>query len=241
MSSLSKDRNKPRLCQIESAIDKEEALIFINGFLTEHEKYPQDNEVLWKGIRQAGWRGSMYHLRWDASSPAYFTLSAILLGVGAILHWEIHESKAKEVGLKYTYPIFLALTEKKVSIIGFSLGARIAYYTMRAWPDSDKRLKDIVLLGGAIRRGASKNWSDHVEKISGKLINIYNENDLVLAYLFKTVALNRSPSGIKPIKEFHPKIENLNATHLINSSEHSCSSYLTHLGMILENKLDWKL
>lgn len=232
---------EPVLQLIEPMIDRNEALIFINGFLTKSEKQPEDNKLLWRAIRKAGWRGSLYHLWWDASTPADFALSAAQLGIGAILHWEAHERKAKEVGLSHTYPLFSSLSEEKVSIIGFSLGARIAYYTMRGWPSSNKKLQDIVLLGGAVRRGASKKWSDHVEKISGKLVNIYNEDDVVLAYLFKTVSLNRSPCGIKPIKEFHPKIENLNATHLIDSSKHSYTSYLPHLEKMLCQKIDWSL
>ncbi|NJK64464.1 MAG: DUF726 domain-containing protein [Synechococcaceae cyanobacterium SM2_3_1] len=232
---------EPRLSLIEPMMDRNEALIFINGFLTESEKKPEDNKLLWRAIRKAGWRGSLYHLWWDSSTPADFALSAAQLGVGAILHWEVHERIAKEVGLVHTYPLLSSLNEEKVSIIGFSLGARIAYYTMRGWPSSNRKLQDIVLLGGAVRRGASKKWSDHVEKISGKLVNIYNEDDVVLSYLFKTVSINRSPCGIKPIKEFDPKIENLNATHLIDSSKHNYTSYLPHLDNMLYQKLDWKV
>ncbi|MEN9226228.1 MAG: DUF726 domain-containing protein, partial [Thermostichus sp. DRC_bins_24] len=225
--------DEPTLQSIQPKIDQDEALIFINGFLTENETKPQDNHPFWRAIRNAGWRGSLYHLWWDASNPISFVMSAAQLGVGLLLHWEAHENKAKTVGLRYAYPILSALPEKKITIIGFSLGARIAYYTMRAWPHDDKRLKDIVLLGGAVRRGASKNWGEHVEKLSGKLVNIYNEEDLVLAFLFRAVSLNRSPCGIKPIKEFNPEIENLNATHLIISLDHSYTSYLPHLQRLL--------
>ncbi|MCJ2543516.1 DUF726 domain-containing protein [Thermostichus vulcanus] len=238
--SLFENFDEPYLQPVQPKIDQDEALIFVNGFLTENEIQPQDNHLFWRAVRKAGWRGSLYHLWWDASNPMNFVMSTSLLGVGLLLHWEAHEKKAKTVGLKYTYPMLSVLPEKKITIIGFSLGARIAYYTMQAWPHHDRRLKDIVLLGGAVRRGASKNWSEHVEKLSGKLVNIYNEEDLVLNFLFKTASLNRSPCGIKPIKEFHPKIENLNATHLIGSLGHGYTSYLPHLQRLLEQKLDWK-
>ncbi len=229
---VSETFEEPRLHLIEPMIDRDEALIFINGYLSENKIRPEDNSLLWKAIRDAGWRGSLYHLWWDASNRTSFAMSASQLGAGVVLHWEAHKEKAKVVGLQYSYKMLSTLPEKKITIIGFSLGARIAYYTMQAWPNHDRRLKDIILLGGAVRRGKSKNWGEHVEKLSGKLVNVYNEKDSVLSYLFKTTALNRSPCGIKPLKELHSKIDNLNATELIGSSKHSCKSYLPHLELI---------
>jgi len=233
--------DKPRLIPIEPSLDWDEALVFINGFLSEGETQPCKKRLLWETIRRAGWKGSLYYLWWDASNPMSLTLSSLKLAVGLLAHWEAHKAKAKEVGLDYAYPLLSSLPERQITLMGFSLGARVAYYITRGWPQtSDRRLKDVLLLSGAVRRQADKNWSLHVENITGKLVNIYNEDDLVLAYVFKVSSLNRSPCGIKPIKEFHPRIENLNATHLIGSGEHSYKVYLPHLQFLLEQKLDWK-
>lgn len=233
--------HEPYLIPIEPSRGWDEALVFINGFLSEGETQPWKKRLLWETLRRAGWRGSLYYLWWDASSPVNLTLSALKLGVGLLAHWEAHKAKAKQVGLDYAYPLLSALPEKQITLMGFSLGARVAYYIMRGWPQTaDRRLKDVILLSGAVRRQADKNWSLHVENITGKLVNIYNEDDLVLAYVFKVPSLNRSPCGIKPIKEFHPRIENLNATHLIGSGEHSYKAYLPHLELLLDQKLDWK-
>jgi pimeloyl-ACP methyl ester carboxylesterase len=185
--------------------------------------------------------GSLYYLWRDASNPMSLALSTLKLGVGLLAHWEAHKAKAKKVGLDYGYPLLSSLPKRQITLMGFSLGARVAYYIMRGWPKTvDPRLKDIILLSGAVRRQADKQWSLHVENITGKLVNIYNEDDLVLAYVFKVPSLNRSPCGIKPIKEFHPRIENLNATYLIGSVEHSYKAYLPHLELLLDQKLDWK-
>ncbi len=233
--------HRPYLIPIEPSLGWDEALVFINGFLSEGETQPWKNRLLWETIRRAGWQGSLYYLWWDASNLMSLTLSTLKLGVGLLAHWEAHKAKAKKVGLDYAYPLLSSLPEKQITLMGFSLGARVAYYIMRGWPQtSDRHLKDVILLSGAVRRQADKNWSLHIENITGKLVNIYNEDDLVLAYLFKVLSLNRSPCGIKPIKEFHPRIENLNASHLIGSGEHSYKAYLPHLQVLLEQKLDWK-
>ncbi len=232
---------KPRLISIEPSLGWDEALVFINGFLSEGETQPRKKRLLWETLRRAGWQGSLYYLWWDASTPMSLTLSTLKLGVGLLAHWEAHKAKAKKVGLDYAYPLLSGLPEKQITLMGFSLGARVAYYIMRGWPQTaNRRLKDVILLSGAVRRQADKNWSLHVENITGKLVNIYNEDDWVLAYLFKVPSLNRSPCGIKPIKEFHRRIENLNATHLIGSGEHSYAAYLPHLEFLLDQKLDWK-
>ncbi|MFT0812247.1 DUF726 domain-containing protein [Synechococcus sp. OH20] len=232
---------RPCLIRIEPSLGWDEALVFINGFLSEGETQPWEKRLLWETLRRAGWQGSLYYLWWDASNPASLTLSPLKLGVGLLAHWEAHKAKAKEVGLKYAYRLLSALSERQITLMGFSLGARVAYYIMRGWPQTaDRRLKDVILLSGAVRRQADKNWSLHIENITGKLVNIYNEDDWVLAYVFKVPSLNRSPCGIKPIKEFHPRIENLNATHLIGSGEHSYAAYLPHLELLLDQKLDWK-
>ncbi|MFS8779212.1 TMCO4 family protein [Synechococcus sp. R55.3] len=233
--------HEPYLIPIEPSLGWDEALVFINGFLSEGETQPWRKRLLWETIRRAGWKGSLYYLWWDASNPASLVLSTLKLGVGLLAHWEAHKAKAKEVGLEYAYPLLSSLPERQITLMGFSLGARIAYYVMRGWPQTaNRRLKDIILLSGAVRRQADKHWSLHVENITGKLVNIYNEDDAVLAFVFKVPSLNRSPCGIKPIKEFHPRIENLNATHLIGSGEHSYEAYLPHLEFLLDQKLDWK-
>jgi len=232
---------EPYLIPVELSQGWDEALVFINGFLSGSETQPWEKQLLWETIRHAGWRGSLYYLWWDASNPTRLTLSTLKLGVGLLAHWEAHKAKAKKVGLDYAYPLLSSLPERQITLMGFSLGARVAYYIMRGWPQtSDRRLKDVILLSGAVRRQADKNWGLYVENITGKLVNIYNEDDLVLAYVFKVPSLNRSPCGIKPIKEFHPRIENLNATHLIGSGEHSYEAYLPHLKFLLEQKLDWQ-
>ncbi len=163
--------HKPYLIPIEPSLGWDEALVFINGFLSEGETQPWKNRLLWETLRRAGWQGSLYYLWWDASNPASLTLSPLKLGVGLLAHWEAHKAKAKKVGLDYAYPLLSGLPEKKITLMGFSLGARVAYYIMRGWPQTaNRRLKDVILLSGAVRRQADKNWSLHVENITGKLV-----------------------------------------------------------------------
>lgn len=217
---------KPYLIQIEPSLGKQEALIFIDGYLSQGATQAEDNGHWWWIIRKAGWKGSIYHLWWDASEFNTLLQSMLIFGVGALPHWQKHKARAKKVGIEYAPELFSHLSEKTVSLVGFSLGARVVYYIMRDWPESSVSLHDVILLAGAIRRGNSKDWGLAASHITGHLLNIYNSNDWVLNKLCKSLEFNRSPCGIQPIKEYHPRIINLNGTELMNTSEHSESSYL---------------
>lgn len=216
---------RPYLIPIEASLGKEEALIFIDGYLSQVTNQPEDNGHWWWTIRKAGWKGSIYHLWWDASEFNSLLTAMSIVGIGGIAHWQEHKARAKKVGIEYAPKLLSELPEKTVSLVGFSLGSRVAYYIMRDWSESSVQLHDVVLLAGAIRRGNSKDWALAVSHITGQLVNIYNSNDLVLNTLCKALELNRSSCGIKPIKEGHPRILNLDATNVMNTSEHSGGDY----------------
>ena len=216
---------EPYLIPIESSLEKQEALVFIDGYLSQEANQAEDNGHWWWTIRKAGWKGSIYHLWWDASEFNTLLQSGLMLGFGAITHWQKHKAQAKKVGIEYAPKLFTSLPEKTVSLVGFSLGSRVAYYMMRDWSESSVELRDVVLMDGAIRRGNSKDWGLAVSHITGQLLNIYNSNDLVLKTLCKALELNRSSCGIKPIKESHSRIINIDATKAMNTSDHSGGSY----------------
>lgn len=230
----------PYLIPIEPSQGIDEALIFIGGYLSEDNSSPEDNGHWWWNIRRSGWKGSIYYLWWDASRHETVLKTAMLPGIGSIAHWEKHEKRAKKVGELFLLPIIEDLSESKVTLAGFSLGARVIYYALRElkeWPTSSKKINHAILMAGAIRRGSDKNWATIAPQLHGYLINIFNENDSVLTTLFKTVALNRSACGTNPIKEYHPKIININATNLINTQKHLGTKYAPILPEILPHYL----
>ena len=64
-------------------------------------------------------------------------------------------------------------------------------------------------------------------KLAGRIVNVYNSKDRTLEREFKIGELYmKSPCGLKPIKEFHAKINNVDATFLIATSDHSELDYL---------------
>ena len=211
--------DKPYLALIDPCQSSSEALIVIRGYFCE-DNFTTNIQQLWiDRIRQAGWKGSIYYLWWESSSVSLWNL------IRPHLRWEQVKSRAKQVGRDYLFNLVSTIPEKSISLIGSSLGVRVIYYGIQSWSNSSKILKSTILLGGAVRR--NKDWGIRASILDGKLINVYNSDDEVLKTLFKIGELYlKSPCGLKPIKDVHPKIINVDATFLIETSSHGEKHYL---------------
>jgi hypothetical protein len=223
--------DRPYLISIEPPRELNEAIVFINGY---RSAYSQNAETWCRGIRQAGWKGSIYQLWWDASDKESAN-SARDIGryIGSIPgevvvslgHWEKIKKRAKAVGEDYLHEMLSSLPETYISLMGYSLGARIIYYGLKEAQISLKRVKNVFLVAGAIDR--KKEWELVADNIGGKLINLYNSNDSTLKYKYRQGQLSfHSPCGLLPIECTHPKILNADATYLLNSSSHDLADYL---------------
>ncbi|MUG99457.1 DUF726 domain-containing protein [Scytonema sp. UIC 10036] len=131
------------------------------------------------------------------------------------------------------------IPEQNICLLAHSLGARVAYYCMESWSGNKHSLFDIILLAGAVRRDTSKDWGYVASQINGTLINVYNDNDPDLKTKFKLAEAGNHACGQKPIKEYHSKIRNEDATDFIGKS-HSLSSYLNYLPELVRKGL-WRV
>lgn len=211
--------DKPFLVPIESSQELPEALVLIRGYISENS-FTTNIEEKWRtAVRQSGWKGSIYHLWWESSSNSLWNIGRLHL------RWEQVKSRAKQVGRDHLAKLVSNIPEKSVSLIGYSLGVRIIYHGIESWSESKKILNNAILLGGAVRR--NKEWGVKASRLTGQIVNFYNSDDQVLLYLFKIGELYlKSPCGLKPIKDYHPKIINVDATALIGTSDHSELHYL---------------
>jgi Protein of unknown function (DUF726) len=232
--------DRPYLMLIEPSLGTPEALIFIDGYLSERANPLKDNHQWWEAIRQVGWKGSIYYLYWEASTLKTSLEAFAQLEAEAIGKWQRYKSLAKRVGKSFLPKLACDLEEESVSLIGFSSGAYVAYYAMHDWFKASIELKDVILLAATIRRDRSKDWGKAAFRLSGNLINVYNSEDLVLKRFCQILEWDRSPCGIKPISEEHSQIINVNATDLMHTAEHCCINYLPVLKEIVEQKF-WQI
>jgi hypothetical protein len=123
-----------------------------------------------------------------------------------------------------------------VSVIGYSLGVQVVYYGLKNWSPSKKLLNNTILLGGAVRR--TKEWGSSTSSLVGQVVNVYNSLDPTLMSLYRSgeFLVRSSPCGLKPIKGYHPKVTNINATSLVRAS-HSEVNYLRALRQTVGQRL----
>jgi hypothetical protein len=212
---------------LSPAGSSDDALLVCLGYLSDRKHGPVAMAKWVEGIRRAGWPGSIHHLWWDASNWGSFASDNLLLGpVGASLHWDDAKRRAKKTARRHTRSILEPLSGPRISVLAHSLGARLTYYMGFEAAAMGQPLRDVYLLGGALRRDSSKRWGDFADHLTGRVINVYNREDEVLGTLFRAAEWG-NPCGRKPIKARHSRIINFDATKVIHSDEHG--AYKRHL------------
>ncbi|UKJ88859.2 hypothetical protein MACJ_002105 [Theileria orientalis] len=105
--------------------------------------------------------------------------------------------------------------DRHISLVGYSMGARAIFYCLLNLFERNKinTVKDVVLMGLPSTAG-HEEWSKCSSVVAGRLINVYNENDWVLAFLYRYTS-NYNVAGLAPV--VHERVENYNATNLFTS------------------------
>jgi len=119
--------------------------------------------------------------------------------------------------------------ERPVTLIGYSLGARLIYSCLLSL--AERRafgiVENVVLLGTPAPSDASV-WRAMRSVVAGRLVNVYSENDYILAFLYRTSSIQY---GVAGLQESDVKgVENVNVSEMV--SGHLRYQYL--VGSILE-------
>ncbi|KAF3504001.1 hypothetical protein F2Q69_00040540 [Brassica cretica] len=116
---------------------------------------------------------------------------------------------------------------RPVTLVGFSLGARVVFKCLQALTETEKNaeiVERVVLLGAPISIN-NENWRDMV---AGRFINVYATNDWTLGVAFRASLLAQGLAGIQPV--CIPGIEDVDVTDMVEGH----SSYLWKTQQILE-------
>lgn len=100
--------------------------------------------------------------------------------------------------------------ERPVTLIGYSLGARVIYSCLRSL--AARRafgLVDEVVFVGAPVPSDRHHWEAIRSVVSGKMYNVYSENDYLLAFMYRASSLQYGVAGLQEIKDIEG-VENLN-------------------------------
>ncbi|PWY74386.1 DUF726-domain-containing protein [Aspergillus heteromorphus CBS 117.55] len=106
--------------------------------------------------------------------------------------------------------------ERSVTLIGYSMGSRVIFSCLQSLAKRGAYgLVESAILMGSPTPSNAPHWRRMRSVVSGRLINVYSENDAVLALLYRTSSLQLGVAGLQPVQDVFG-VENLNASDLIS-------------------------
>ncbi|XP_035983696.1 transmembrane and coiled-coil domain-containing protein 4-like [Fundulus heteroclitus] len=148
------------------------------------------------------------------------TWPASLLAAASVIDnpWCVCLNRSAEVG-KHLAQVLRSRRQGKrpVSLIGFSLGARVIYYCLQELAKdkgSEGVVEDVVLLGAPVD-GSEKSWERMVGVVAGKIVNGYCRGDWLLGYLYRSSSAQLSVAGLQPINIQDRRIINVDLSSVV--------------------------
>ncbi|KAJ5688770.1 hypothetical protein N7462_003162 [Penicillium macrosclerotiorum] len=106
--------------------------------------------------------------------------------------------------------------ERPVTLIGYSLGSRLIFSCLQSLSRRGAYgLVESVILMGSPAPSNLDHWLRIRSVVSGRVINVYSENDSVLAFLYRTSSLQLGVAGLQAI-EGVPGVESLNVSEIVS-------------------------
>lgn len=131
--------------------------------------------------------------------------------------FSIAKSRADKAGLVLADAIInKAQGERPVTLLGYSLGARLIYTCLRSL--ADRRafgLVESAVLIGAPCPSDANTWRALRSVVAGRLVNVYCENDYILAFLYRTSSIQYGIGGLEPILRV-PGVQNFNVSEKVS-------------------------
>ena len=124
-----------------------------------------------------------------------------------------------------------SLGVRPITLIGFSLGARVIFYALieLAKQKAFGIVQDVFLLGATVTASTS-TWFQTRSVVSGRYVNAFAKNDWVLNYLFRATSGGiNAVAGLRPIENV-PGLENVDVTDKIAGH----MSYRAFMPLILD-------
>ncbi|XP_065620622.1 uncharacterized protein LOC112035795 isoform X2 [Quercus suber] len=152
--------------------------------------------------------------------------------------WAIAVDRSDKAGKLLAEVLLKGLQgNRPVTLIGFSLGARVIFKCLHCLADAEGDnaglVERVVLLGAPVSI-KDENWEEARKMVAGRFVNAYSTTDWTLGIIFRASLLSQGLAGIQPVDV--PGIENVDVTEIIEGHY----SYLWAAKHILEQlELDY--
>lgn len=106
--------------------------------------------------------------------------------------------------------------ERPVTLIGYSLGATAIHACLQSLAKRHAfGLVDTVVIIGSPAPSSPAHWRTLRSVVSGKIFNVYSENDMVLGFVYRAHSLELGVAGLQAVKDVDG-IENLDLSDLVS-------------------------
>lgn len=123
--------------------------------------------------------------------------------------------------------------ERPVSLVGYSLGGRVIYSCLLALAERKAfGLIDSVVVMGAPMPSDAADWRTLRSVISGRFVNVFSENDYILAFLYRTSSVQLGIAGTQAVEDVHG-VENVDVSDIVNGHlkyQHMVGPILAKIG-----------
>jgi hypothetical protein len=148
--------------------------------------------------------------------------------------FSVAKSRADKAGLVLADAIInKAQGERPVTLIGYSLGARLIYTCLMSLAERKAfGLVESVVLIGTPAPSDSVDWRAMRVVVAGRLINVYSENDYILAFLYRTSSIQLGVAGLQEVRDVKG-VENVNVSELVSGHlryQYLCGTILEKIG-----------
>lgn len=106
--------------------------------------------------------------------------------------------------------------ERPVTLVGYSLGARVIYSCLMSL--AKRRafgLVESVVLIGAPTPSDTADWRIIRSVVASRMVNIYSSNDLILGFLYRTSSIQYGIAGLQKIEGL-PSVENVDVSETVS-------------------------
>ena len=106
--------------------------------------------------------------------------------------------------------------ERPVTLVGYSLGARVIYSCLLSLAQRKAfGLVESVVLIGAPTPSTTSDWRTMRSVVASRLVNVYSANDYVLGFLYRTSSIQYGVAGLQKIEGL-PGVENVDVSSTVS-------------------------
>lgn len=139
---------------------------------------------------------------------------ASLLTLASVIDnpWSVCIRRSGEVG-KLLADVLMSRQQgrRPVTLIGFSLGARVIFYCLQELAKrkgSEGIIEDAIMLGTPVS-GNIKDWQSLSRVVAGRVINGYCRGDWLLKFLYRTSSVSLNIAGLHPVEWKDRRMHNI--------------------------------